>query len=480
MEPVLPALDEALEEALAAARGVQDACRRTVDVLAAHGYPMPSVYLERGGRLRCFATRGYWQILDGLPPASGVLGRTFTTGGPIELGDVDRVPDYLAVAPRVRAEACVPIPMVGAVVGVLNVESADALPAGTAAVLTRVAAVLGRRIGQLGGPPGESPAQRLVRHTAAITSRTTEAEVLASALEAAMDLAGFASAAALVRGGESLAVARTGGRLAEPLAGLDVAALGLLTDRVLLGISSYTSGPPAEGTEGYDELARLGAASVIGVPMTLGGDVFGLLLLVDERNLRPATSTVELLELLGTQTAVCVRAARIVGTLRDRATLDPLTGLGHHATFTHALHERVHPHRTAVYAIDVDHFKTVNDTLGHQAGDRLLVTIADALAADLREGDTLYRIGGDEFAALVEVRDAADARGIGDRLVATARRLGHSVSVGVAIARPGETGEAVLGRADRSLYRVKRTGRDGVVVCGQPETGLGGALDPPA
>jgi diguanylate cyclase (GGDEF)-like protein len=136
-----------------------------------------------------------------------------------------------------------------------------------------------------------------------------------------------------------------------------------------------------------------------------------------------------------------------------------------------------------VYAIDVDHFKTVNDTLGHQAGDRLLVAIADALAADLREGDTLYRIGGDEFAAVVDVHGTEDALGIGHRLVETARRLGHGVSVGVAIARPGETGETVLGRADRALYRVKRGGRDGVSLSGHPrdlETGTGDALDPPA
>jgi diguanylate cyclase (GGDEF)-like protein len=479
MEPVLADLLPALE----AARAVQDARRRTVEVLAAHGYPMPSVYLERGGRLRCFAIRGYWQILDGVPPETGVLGRTFTAGAPVEFDDVEAAPDYLAVASRVRAETCVPVPMVGAVIGVLNVESPDALPAGATAVLTEAAAALGRRIGQLGGPPGESPAQRLVRHTATITSRSTEAEVLASSLAAALDLAGFTSAAALMLDGGSLAVARTSGRLAASLASLDVAAVELLTGRVLMGISSYTSGHPAEGTEGYDELARMGVASVIGVPMTLGGEVLGVLLLVDERNLRAATSTVELLELLGTQTAVCVRAARIVETLRDRAALDPLTGLGHHATFTRALHERVHPHRSAVYAIDVDHFKTVNDTLGHQAGDRLLVAIADALAADLREGDTLYRIGGDEFAAVVDVHGTEDALGIGHRLVETARRLGHGVSVGVAIARPGETGETVLGRADRALYRVKRGGRDGVSLSGHPrdlETGTGDALDPPA
>lgn len=459
---VLPALTAALD----ASRGVQEACRRTVDVLAAHGYRMPSVYLERGGRMRCFAIRGYWQIFDGLPPDLGVIGRTYTDGRPVTLHDVASAPGYLAVAPRVRAEVCVPIPMGGAVIGVLNVESPVALPPDATELLTAAAAALGRRIGRLGGPPGESPAQRLVRHTATLTTRPTEHEVLTSALDAALDLAGFTSAAALVVDGEGLSVAAAAGRLAGPLAEVDVDALVLLTGRVLLGISSYTSGDTAEGTEGYDELTRLGAASVICVPMTTGSDVYGVLLVADERNLRPATTTVELLELLGTQIAVCIRGARIVETLRARAALDPLTGLGHHATFTHALRELVRPYRSAVYAIDVDHFKSVNDTHGHQAGDRLLVALAGALARELRERDSLYRIGGDEFAAVVEVRDADDALRIGRRLVDTARRLGHTISVGVAVAQPGETGETVLGRADRALYRVKRRSRDGVELCG--------------
>jgi GAF domain-containing protein len=172
--------------------------------------------------------------------------------------------------------------------------------------------------------------------------------VLGSAVEAALDLAGFTSAAALMQAGESLTIARTGGRLATALASLDLTALEGVTGPVLTGLSSYTSGHPAEDAEGYDELTRMGVASVIGVPMTLGGEPLGLLLLVDERNLRPATSTVDLLELLGTQTAVCVRAARLAELLTERAARDPLTGPGRHAALTHAPHERVRPRRSAV------------------------------------------------------------------------------------------------------------------------------------
>jgi hypothetical protein len=73
-----PAVDR-LERAVASARDVREASALVVEHLARSGL-MPSVYLEQGGRLRCQAVRGYWQIYDGMPPSAGVIGRTFRTG----------------------------------------------------------------------------------------------------------------------------------------------------------------------------------------------------------------------------------------------------------------------------------------------------------------------------------------------------------------------------------------------------------------
>jgi diguanylate cyclase (GGDEF)-like protein len=462
------ALHDDLRISLTSARSVAEACEKTVDVLVAHGFSMSLVYLERGGRLRCHAVRGYWQTFEGMPPGTGIIGKTFATRQPVILDDVTSADDYVAASPRVKSEICTPILMDGTVVGVLNVESLTPFPPGSAELLGGAASELGRSIGRLGGPPGESPAQRLVRHTSAMTAHLTADEVITTALEAATDLSGFSSAAALIPQPDSLLVHQSIGPLAGAIAGLDLEALRLLTSRALFGTSSHTMGGPGEDIEGYDELARIGAASAICVSLNSGGEFSGMLLLIDERNLRPATSTIELLELLGTQAAVCLRGVRMLATLREQATLDPLTGLGHHATFTKNLTQRVQPHRSAVYAIDVDQFKAVNDTFGHQAGDRLLVAIAEALASELRECDSLYRIGGDEFAAMVEVRDAAEAMRIGRRLVNRARAVGHTVSIGVAVTAPGESGEAVLHRADTALYQVKNHGRDDVRLCSQP------------
>src|SRR3954471_22157496 len=131
-EPLHPGLPEhhlpALRRALGAAATPADAARAVVDHLAATPGLMPSVYLERDGRLRCQAVRGYWQIRDGMPPTAGVIGRTFRTGEPTTELDVAASPDYLEAAVEVAAEICVPICLDGAVVGALNVESPQRLP----------------------------------------------------------------------------------------------------------------------------------------------------------------------------------------------------------------------------------------------------------------------------------------------------------------------------------------------------------------
>jgi diguanylate cyclase (GGDEF)-like protein len=118
------------------------------------------------------------------------------------------------------------------------------------------------------------------------------------------------------------------------------------------------------------------------------------------------------------------------------------------------------PGRTAVFAVDVDDFKKVNDQYGHQAGDHALLTLVEALRAALRDDDQLYRIGGDEFAVVLDVNGSAEVATIALRLLEAARRIGQTVSVGAAIQLPGETGRETLLRADKALYQAKRSGRD--------------------
>ena len=179
------------------------------------------------------------------------------------------------------------------------------------------------------------------------------------------------------------------------------------------------------------------------------------------------TDDVELLEQLATHGAACLRTAELMGSLRERAESDPLTGLGHHATFHEALAGSHRRPTTAVVVCDIDGFKLLNDTYGHGHGDRVLCGVADAMSSALRRGDRLFRVGGDEFAALLAVdvlragarRRAAPAR----RRPGGAARASRSPS-GSPFRSAGETDVALLARADRALYSVKAAGRDGVAL----------------
>jgi diguanylate cyclase (GGDEF)-like protein len=175
------------------------------------------------------------------------------------------------------------------------------------------------------------------------------------------------------------------------------------------------------------------------------------------RSLRPGAAPV--LELLLAHARAASERLRELELLTHRANRDPLTGLRHHRPFVQRLAES-RPGRTAIITLDIDGFKKVNDEHGHEAGDHALVTLVDALRAALRDDDQLYRIGGDEFAVVVDVNGPAEAVAIARRLLAAARRVGQTVSAGAAMHAPGETARQALVRADRALYEAKRAGRD--------------------
>ena len=154
---------------------------------------------------------------------------------------------------------------------------------------------------------------------------------------------------------------------------------------------------------------------------------------------------------------------------------DELTGLPNRALFMDRLWQAVERSRRepdrmmAVLFLDVDQFKIVNDSLGHLVGDQLLIQIARALSSVLRPMDTIARIGGDEFAILLEggheVEDAASvADRIHERLAAPINLGGHEVfitaSIGIAICTPDyEKPEDLLRDADTAMYRAKSSGR---------------------
>ncbi len=162
--------------------------------------------------------------------------------------------------------------------------------------------------------------------------------------------------------------------------------------------------------------------------------------------------------------------------IRHHAYHDHLTGLPNRMLFDdrlrHALAQATRGHRLlALLFLDVDRFKTINDTLGHAAGDRLLIEVAQRLISRKRAGDTVARLGGDEFLILIEnlrhVEDAARvAQGVLEAVRPPMRLEGHQLQVTASIGislfpHDGTDGEALIKNADIALYRAKDQGRNG-------------------
>lgn len=163
---------------------------------------------------------------------------------------------------------------------------------------------------------------------------------------------------------------------------------------------------------------------------------------------------------------------RLEDELRHQARTDPLTGLLNRAAFSDRLAAAtasVDPATPpAVLFVDIDDFKGVNDSLGHAAGDDLLVTVAARLSGDVRADDVVARLGGDEFAVLLSEADDERLHDVAARLLTSLRApmalggttLAVTASVGGALGAPGDTSETLLHRADTAMYEAKRTGKD--------------------
>jgi diguanylate cyclase (GGDEF)-like protein len=159
--------------------------------------------------------------------------------------------------------------------------------------------------------------------------------------------------------------------------------------------------------------------------------------------------------------------ARQANTYKDLAYTDTLSGLPNRRAFEDRaarLRDFSDAKPLAVLMIDLDGFKPVNDSEGHEAGDRILALVARAMAGGLREGDFVARFGGDEFAALLPRTDLSQAQALAERLRARVQEAGSDASVtasfGVAMLE-GDVRRALL-RADVALYEAKNSGRNTV------------------
>lgn len=167
---------------------------------------------------------------------------------------------------------------------------------------------------------------------------------------------------------------------------------------------------------------------------------------------------------------------RYLDQLFRQATVDALTGLSNRRFFLDHLENEMHRHQrfhfeAGMLMLDLDHFKNVNDTYGHDCGDEVLKDFAHKAKSCLREVDYFGRLGGEEFAILLPVTDKNGAMVVAERIRKTIEtgeiRLNgqpfkYTVSIGVTLLHNGETKEDLLKRADQAMYEAKMSGRNRV------------------
>ncbi len=219
--------------------------------------------------------------------------------------------------------------------------------------------------------------------------------------------------------------------------------------------------------------------AIIVVPLLVNGEPIGTLNIgrMGEEEAHFSPNEFELTKLFAGQASIAMQNAEAHGEVRVRAEQDALTGLRNHGSFQRELGQAVELQRPfAVLMLDLDDFKTFNDTLGHPAGDALLVEIARSMVTATRDGDRLYRYGGDEFAAILPNADRLVAYDVAERIRRVVRTSAETAAGSSPASRPvvtvsagiacfpddGRTKDELVAVADRALYQVKPTDRRGV------------------
>ena len=227
-----------------------------------------------------------------------------------------------------------------------------------------------------------------------------------------------------------------------------------------------------------DVMRSFGTRECAVVPIVARESVLGVVIALASEGaleMRREPHVIDRLAGLADQAATSLENARLLDEMRRRAFVDELTGLPNNMLFRDrvgqalARSERRHG-RVGVLMLDLDHFKKVNDSLGPEVGNELLLQVASRLQGTVRAEDTVARLGADEFGILLpEIRQTADAIVVAEKLLGVLRQpftlAEHTVfvtaSMGIAIhPEHGTAVETVLRNADTAVYRAKERGRD--------------------
>jgi two-component system, cell cycle response regulator len=223
-----------------------------------------------------------------------------------------------------------------------------------------------------------------------------------------------------------------------------------------------------------------GARNLVVLPLSAESRCIGVM--VAEHSLasgsRIERRVVSTVERFASQAALALRNSWLLERVREMAAIDALTGIANRRTFETTLQQDLaRAARTgenvSLVIVDIDHFKQVNDSLGHQAGDEVLCEVALILASHCREYDTAARYGGEEFAIILPGCGEAEAVATAERCRAAVASIGPATPLTVSAGVATSTGHLfdrniLIQAADRALYQAKRAGRDRVMAAQLP------------
>jgi diguanylate cyclase (GGDEF)-like protein len=239
------------------------------------------------------------------------------------------------------------------------------------------------------------------------------------------------------------------------------------------------TGSASVGANDAAVAALVGPGSELVVPLDAGAERMAVLVLGSRISDKLyGRAEMELAGTLSFAAAIALKNSELVEQLHSAATTDELTGLYNRRALEERLAAEIsrslrHQLHTSVLLIDLDRFKIINDTLGHAAGDRLLIQVGRILRQQCRALDVVGRLGGDEFLVILPMTKPAEAQVFVGRVQASMRQMEQespefgpcTLSMGIAESpRHGTTVSSLLAAADTALYKAKRAGRNAVEV----------------
>ncbi len=262
---------------------------------------MPSIYVERGGVLRCVSRRGQWIVLDGLAPGVGITGRAFARDEDVWVPDVRDEPSYRAAIPGVRSEMSVPLHAGGHRFGVLNVESFSELSRAAREDTREAARLMERRLETLGPRHvRDSPLRALNRWAPMLGTATSRNELAERAVKAAIDVSTLTSAALWWQAPDSAVLGAAAGPALATFAELDRASIDRLFASAVGVTSCHTGGGPRDLAASFLGASFEAAArAMLVVPLRSHGSTVGVLVATSGRSRDIASEVVEATELLG-------------------------------------------------------------------------------------------------------------------------------------------------------------------------------------